>query len=78
MVAGEGNTKMQTITALTNDGYHNLIDALTGRKMYGEITLYMQAGNIETCRISERLTKKEVDALIKKEPKVITVKKAAS
>jgi len=64
--------KMQTLTERVNEKFHKLIDFLTKRKMYGEVTFYMQAGNIESCRISERHTKNEIDALVDGEAKVLT------
>jgi hypothetical protein len=44
----------------TNQEYHDLIDDLTERKFYGEVTLYFQGGNIESNRMSERNTKTEI------------------
>ena len=44
----------------TNQEYHDLIDDLTERKFYGEVTLYFQGGNIESNRTSERNTKTEI------------------
>ena len=49
-----------------NEEYHELIDSLIENKTYGEITLYMQGGNIESCRISQRHTKSEIKELIRK------------
>ena len=49
-----------------NEEYHELIDSLIENKTYGEVTLYMQGGNIESCRISQRHTKSEIRELMKK------------
>jgi ArsR family metal-binding transcriptional regulator len=40
--------------------YHELIDDLTARKFYGNITLYFQAGVIDHNEIVERNTAKEI------------------
>jgi hypothetical protein len=60
-------------TRATNQEYHDLIDDLTERKFYGEVTLYFQGGNIESNRMSERNTKAEIrdKMLSKKHRKVI-------
>jgi hypothetical protein len=49
---------MDTQTA--NQEYHELLEDLAVRGFYGEVTFYFQGGNIESSRISERSTKKEV------------------
>ena len=46
-----------------NKEFHDYIESLTERKIYGEITLYLQKGLIESCRVSERVTKSEVKKL---------------
>jgi hypothetical protein len=43
-----------------NEEYHDLMDDLTERKFYGEVTFYFQGGNIESSRMSEHNTKKEI------------------
>jgi hypothetical protein len=43
-----------------NEEYHDLIDDLTDRRFFGEVTLYFQGGNIESSRKSERNTKTEI------------------
>ena len=48
-----------------NEEYHDLIDELTERKFFGEITFYFQGGNIESNRKSERNTKNEVKEMMK-------------
>lgn len=48
-----------------NEEYHELIDDLTERKFFGEVTFYFQGGNIESSRKSERNTKSEVKELMK-------------
>jgi hypothetical protein len=58
-----------------NDEYHDLIDDLTDRKFFGEVTLYFQGGNIESNRISQRDTKSEIRDRMqtRRHRKVITV-----
>jgi hypothetical protein len=43
-----------------NQEYHELLDDLTDRRFYGEVTFYFQDGNIESNRLSERNTKSEI------------------
>jgi hypothetical protein len=43
-----------------NQEYHELLDDLTDRRFYGEVTFYFQGGNIESNRLSERNTKSEI------------------
>jgi hypothetical protein len=43
-----------------NEEYHDLIDDLTDRRFFGEITFYFQGGCIESSRKSERNTKTEI------------------
>jgi hypothetical protein len=50
--------KMSTVA--NNYEYHELIEELTEKKFFGEITFYFQGGNIESSRISERNTKSEI------------------
>jgi hypothetical protein len=45
---------------LKNEEYHELIDDLTERQFFGEVTLYFQGGNIESNRTSERNSKTEI------------------
>jgi len=52
------------ITIKTNGEFHELVDYLAAKKLYGEIVFYIQAGNIESCRISERKSKNEVRAML--------------
>jgi len=54
---------MQTITENANKSVHSFIDSLIKRKMYGEVTFFMQAGIIESCRVSQRHTMKEMQAM---------------
>ncbi|MDR1837603.1 MAG: hypothetical protein LBQ89_08100 [Treponema sp.] len=67
---------MQTVAIKTNNEFHELVDALAERKMYGEVVFYIQAGNIESCRISERYTKSEIKAMLeehrKSKPRVLS------
>jgi hypothetical protein len=44
----------------TNQEYHDLLEDLTDRRFYGEVTFYFQGGNIEASRLSERNTKSEI------------------
>ena len=44
----------------TNQEYHELLEDLTERRFFGEVTFYFQGGNIESNRISERNTKNEI------------------
>ncbi|MDR2072326.1 MAG: hypothetical protein LBP60_02695, partial [Spirochaetaceae bacterium] len=37
-----------------------LLDDLTDRRFFGEVTFYFQGGNIESNRLSERNTKSEI------------------
>ena len=46
--------------ARLNEEYHDLLDDLTERKYFGEVTFYFQNGNIESNRLSERNTKTEI------------------
>ena len=43
-----------------NEEYHELLYDLEEKRFFGEVTLYMQDGNIESSRTSERKSKKEV------------------
>jgi hypothetical protein len=58
-----------------NSEFYDYLESLTERKMYGEVTFYMQGGNIENCRISERKTKTELKAEMeaqkKSQPRVL-------
>jgi hypothetical protein len=69
---------MQT-AAIKNEEFHDLIDSLAERQLCGEVTLYIQGGNIESCRVSAHYTKTEVKKLMEsrksKRPKVLTVRK---
>ncbi|MDR1230036.1 MAG: hypothetical protein LBK61_01405 [Spirochaetaceae bacterium] len=47
-------------TSAYNEEYHDLIDDLSVRKFYGEITLYFQGGNIGNSRLTEHNTKTEI------------------
>jgi hypothetical protein len=51
--------------ARNNEEFHDLIDELTERKFFGEVTFYFQGGNIESSRKSERNTKNEVKEMMK-------------
>jgi len=55
---------MQTIVEIENGDVHSYIDCLIAQKMYGEVTFFMQAGNIEGCRESRRHTRKEIKAMV--------------
>jgi len=48
------------IMAAANKEYHELLDDLAGRGFFGELVLYFQRGNVESSRLIERNTKKEV------------------
>jgi hypothetical protein len=62
----------------TNEEYHDLIDDLTDRKFYGEITLYFQGGNIESNRMSERNTKTEIrEKMLSNKRRKVIVPRAA-
>jgi hypothetical protein len=64
---------------LNNDEYHDMIDDLTERKFYGEITFYFQGGNIESNRLSERNTKSEIrDKMQAKKRKVVVSRHAGN
>ena len=61
----------------TNEEYHDLIDDLTERKFFGEVTFYFQSGNIESSRKSERNTKTEVkEQMAAKKRKKLVVTRA--
>jgi hypothetical protein len=58
-----------------NQEYHDLIDDLTERKFYGEITLYFQGGNIESNRMSEHNTKTEIrDKMLSKKRRKVVIR----
>jgi hypothetical protein len=62
---------------MNNDEYHDLINDLTERKFYGEVTFYFQGGNIESNRLSERNTKSEIrDKMQAKKRKVVVSRHA--
>jgi len=64
---------------LNNEEYHELIDDLTERRFFGEVTLYFQGGNIESNRMSERNTKTEIrDKMQSKRRKVVISRTGAS
>jgi len=50
----------QAIAIRENEEHFDYLESLVNRGFYGEITLYIQKGNIESCRVSERHTKKEL------------------
>ena len=50
----------QTIKLNKNEECIDLLEVVAEEKMFGEITFYIQGGNIESCRVSERHTKKEL------------------
>jgi TfoX/Sxy family transcriptional regulator of competence genes len=52
-----------------NEEYHELLNIITEKKMFGEVTLYVQNGNIESHRISERVTKTEMKAIAEERKK---------
>ena len=62
----------------TNQEYHDLIDDLTDRRFFGEVTFYFQGGNIEANRLSERSTKSEIRERMqaKKRHKVVIPRRA--
>ena len=43
-----------------NEEYHEVLDSLEARNFFGQLTCNFQNGLIESCRISETLTKKEL------------------
>ena len=49
-----------------NQEYHDMLDILSERGFFGELTLYFQNGNIESSRKSERNSKNEVKELVEK------------
>jgi len=49
-----------TAVQIKNRLYHKLLDDLTSNKIYGEVVFYIQGGNIESCRISDRYTTNEL------------------
>ena len=49
---------------VNNQEYHELLDDLTERRFFGEVTLYFQGGNIESNRTTERRTKSEVKEIM--------------
>jgi hypothetical protein len=55
-----------------NQEFHDLIDTLTDQKFSGEITLYMHGGFIETCRKSERVSKKGLEKAQARKKRVLT------
>jgi hypothetical protein len=63
-----------------NEEFHELIDELTERKFFGEVTLYFQGGNIESSRKSERNTKNEVKEMMlsRKQRKIVVAKRPAA
>ena len=67
---------MQTIAIKTNGEFHELVDSLAERKMFGEVVFYIQGGSIESCRISQRYTKNEIKAMLeehkKSKPRVLS------
>jgi hypothetical protein len=62
----------------TNQECHDLLDDLTDRRFYGEVTFYFQGGNIEASRLSERNTKSEIHERMqaKKRRRVIMPRRA--
>ena len=50
----------QTIKLKKNEECHDLLEIIAEEKMFGEVTFYVQGGNIESCRVSERHSKKEL------------------
>jgi hypothetical protein len=76
-----------TQTIKRNEEFYEVLDDLETRKMFGEATFYFQNGAIESCRISERHTKKDLKErknikdverlmLDKSRPKVLVSRKA--
>ena len=51
---------MTVLNKVSNQECHDFIDVLAEQKMTGELTLYFQNGDIESCRTSKRYTKKEL------------------
>ena len=64
----------QTIAIKTNEDFCDFLAILSERKLFGEVTIYLQGGNVESCRVSERFSKSEFKAQVearKKRPKVL-------
>jgi len=53
---------MEARGATKNEEFHEMLYKLEEEKFFGEVTLYIQDGNIESSRTSERKSKKEVKA----------------
>lgn len=52
---------MEAQTAIAkNEEHHDFMASLAERRFYGEVTFYIQDGIVESCRVSERHTKKEL------------------
>ena len=69
---------METQTVKKNEEFHDLLDNLEERKLFGEVTMYFQGGAIESCRVSERHTKNELKAKKASRPKVLVLCKDKS
>jgi hypothetical protein len=54
----EGDMETQIIKK--NEEFCEVLNDLEERRMFGEVTFYFQNGVVESCRISERLIKKDL------------------
>jgi hypothetical protein len=71
---------METKETKLNQEFLDLIDDLTDRKFFGEVTFYFQGGNIESSRQSERNSKGEIKermAAKKRKRPIVTVRKSS-
>jgi hypothetical protein len=75
-IASRGHWEEGTMKE-TNEEFKDLIDDLTDRKFFGEVTFYFQGGIIESSRKSERNSKTEIkEYMAQKKRKRLVVTRA--
>ena len=57
---GTMEAQIKADSKANNQAVYDYLDELTGRRFYGEVTLFFQSGNIESSRQTERLSKSDI------------------